>query len=292
MMYVCHLLVSPNGASQFGYLVLFAPAFPLAPLLALINNLIEIRSSSYRLVKGYRRPAWKAREGIGTWMSVLNTLGFLAVITNAAMISFVGRQRGRELNIAPEMIDGFHKRLEISALWLNFASVEHMAMLLRVLILATYPKTPDWIRTCKETLEFRMQTYFKTKEQKATEQRYRSRYEERLKAESVNMAEKLRGLMNQDKTMAGVFHELDQDHSNALDRHEIHEFFRRMQITLTDMEVNFAMDSLDEDGSGEVQFEELVAWIKRHHLDEGSDMVMGSVDIYTPLSPGSPRSLA
>lgn len=28
---------------QFGYLVLFAPAFPLAPLLAFVNNVIEIR---------------------------------------------------------------------------------------------------------------------------------------------------------------------------------------------------------------------------------------------------------
>lgn len=270
--------------------MLFAPAFPLAPLLALINNLIEIRSSSYRLVKGYRRPAWKAREGIGTWMSVLNTLGFLAVITNAAMISFVGRQRGRELNIAPYMIDGFHKRLEISALWLNFASVEHMAMLLRVIILATYPKTPAWIRTCKETLEFRMQTYFKTKEQKATEQRYKSRYEERLEAETVHMSEKLRDLIDKDATMADVFGELDQDHSNSLDRHEIHEFFHRMQITLTDMEVNFAMESMDQDRSGEVQFEELVKWIQAQHLADGilDEDNIGLIE--TPRSPRSPRT--
>ena len=33
---------------QYGYLVLFAPAFPLAPFLAFINNVIEIRTSGER----------------------------------------------------------------------------------------------------------------------------------------------------------------------------------------------------------------------------------------------------
>ena len=32
-----------NEMRQYGYLALFAPAYPLAPLLALINNLFEIR---------------------------------------------------------------------------------------------------------------------------------------------------------------------------------------------------------------------------------------------------------
>ena len=184
--------------------MLFAPAFPLAPLLALVNNIIEIRSSSYRLVKGYRRPVWKAREGIGTWMNVLDTLGFLAVITNAAMISFVGKQvsaactgpasliwvsphgesrytdtargflsaqRAKVLNVPDELTVGLHDRLGISALWFNFMAVEHMAMFLRVVILAITPKTPTWIRVAKETLDFRTRTFFKTNEQKDTEKR-------------------------------------------------------------------------------------------------------------------------
>eukprot|EP01050_Picozoa_sp_SAG11_P005616 SAG11_NODE_403_length_9745_cov_11.110305_2_plen_261_part_00 len=37
---------------QFGYLVLFSPAFPLAPLLAFINNVLEIRSSGYKMCRG------------------------------------------------------------------------------------------------------------------------------------------------------------------------------------------------------------------------------------------------
>jgi hypothetical protein len=65
---------------QFGYLVLFSPAFPLAPFFALINNVIEIRTSGFRVAAAYQRPVWKARSGIGSWLGVLNVLGFLAVV--------------------------------------------------------------------------------------------------------------------------------------------------------------------------------------------------------------------
>ena len=77
---------------QFGYLVLFSPAFPLAPLLAFVNNVVEIRTASYKMCRGFQRPQAKSRSGIGSWFVVLTVLGFLAVITNAAMVAFVGSQ--------------------------------------------------------------------------------------------------------------------------------------------------------------------------------------------------------
>jgi hypothetical protein len=80
---------------QFGYLVLFAPAFPLAPFLAFVNNVIEIRTSGFKMCFAYQRPKWRARSGIGSWLAVMNVLGFLAVITNASMITFVGDQDAR-----------------------------------------------------------------------------------------------------------------------------------------------------------------------------------------------------
>ena len=41
---------------QYGYVVFFSAAFPLVPLLALLNNLIEVRSDAFKLCFLARRP--------------------------------------------------------------------------------------------------------------------------------------------------------------------------------------------------------------------------------------------
>ena len=52
---------------QFGYVVLFSSAFPLAALCALLNNIIEIRSDAFKLCTNLRRPFGESVENIGTW---------------------------------------------------------------------------------------------------------------------------------------------------------------------------------------------------------------------------------
>lgn len=52
---------------QFGYVVLFSSAFPLAALCALLNNVIEIRSDAFKLCTNLRRPFGEKVENIGTW---------------------------------------------------------------------------------------------------------------------------------------------------------------------------------------------------------------------------------
>jgi hypothetical protein len=43
-------------AIQFGYVTLFAAAFPAAPAAALLNNLVEGKSDLLKLFKGMQRP--------------------------------------------------------------------------------------------------------------------------------------------------------------------------------------------------------------------------------------------
>lgn len=52
---------------QFGYVVLFSSAFPLAAMCALINNIIEIRSDALKLCTGLQRPFGQRVENIGQW---------------------------------------------------------------------------------------------------------------------------------------------------------------------------------------------------------------------------------
>lgn len=60
---------------QFGYVVLFSSAFPLAAMCALINNIIEIRSDALKLCTGLQRPFGQRVEKIGQWqVSVCHAL--------------------------------------------------------------------------------------------------------------------------------------------------------------------------------------------------------------------------
>ncbi|KDO33293.1 hypothetical protein SPRG_02102 [Saprolegnia parasitica CBS 223.65] len=73
---------------QFGYITLFVISFPLAPFLALLNNYFEIRIDAFKLAKESRRPDPKGAEDIGTWMTILEILGVISVMTNVAAAIF------------------------------------------------------------------------------------------------------------------------------------------------------------------------------------------------------------
>ncbi|KAJ3596907.1 hypothetical protein NHX12_003307 [Muraenolepis orangiensis] len=71
---------------QFSFTTIFVAAFPLAPLLALINNIIEIRLDAIKMVNLERRMVPKKTNDIGIWTEVLEAIGVLAVIANGLVI--------------------------------------------------------------------------------------------------------------------------------------------------------------------------------------------------------------
>ncbi|PAA51584.1 hypothetical protein BOX15_Mlig012816g1 [Macrostomum lignano] len=73
---------------QFGFVTLFVPAFPLAPLFALINNLVEIRLDARKLVIGTRRPLPERAQSIGIWFSMMKFVAHVAVISNGSLMAF------------------------------------------------------------------------------------------------------------------------------------------------------------------------------------------------------------
>ena len=52
---------------QFGYVILFSSAYPLAGLCALINNIIEIRGDAFKLCHVHQRPFGQRVNNIGSW---------------------------------------------------------------------------------------------------------------------------------------------------------------------------------------------------------------------------------
>lgn len=73
---------------QYGFITLFVAAFPLAPLFALLNNIMEIRLDAYKFAVAYRRPMSGKAKDIGIWYRILDGVSRFAVLTNACVIAF------------------------------------------------------------------------------------------------------------------------------------------------------------------------------------------------------------
>ncbi|XP_045888632.1 anoctamin-9-like [Micropterus dolomieu] len=71
---------------QFSFTTIFVAAFPLAPLLALMNNIFEIRLDAIKMVRLERRLVPNKTNDIGVWTKVLEVIGVLAVIANGLVI--------------------------------------------------------------------------------------------------------------------------------------------------------------------------------------------------------------
>uniref|UniRef100_A0A8C0I2D6 Anoctamin n=1 Tax=Balaenoptera musculus TaxID=9771 RepID=A0A8C0I2D6_BALMU len=72
---------------QFGFVTLFVASFPLAPLLALVNNILEIRVDAWKLTTQYRRMVPEKAQDIGAWQPIMQGIAIMAVVTNIAFTS-------------------------------------------------------------------------------------------------------------------------------------------------------------------------------------------------------------
>ncbi|XP_042166943.1 anoctamin-1-like [Oncorhynchus tshawytscha] len=73
---------------QYGFVTIFVASFPLAPLFALLNNVIEIRLDAAKFTTEIRRPDAVRCKDIGIWFNILIGISKFSVITNAFVISF------------------------------------------------------------------------------------------------------------------------------------------------------------------------------------------------------------
>ena len=70
-------------------MTLFVAAFPLAPLLALINNIFEIRLDAYKYTTQMRRPIAQQVKDIGIWYKILEGMTYIAVVFNVILQKFL-----------------------------------------------------------------------------------------------------------------------------------------------------------------------------------------------------------
>lgn len=77
-----------EAIKQFGFIVLFANAFPLASVFCFFTNLLEIRIKMNNMFYYSRRPIAEGASGIGSWVNIMEFLAMLSIPTNFAAIYF------------------------------------------------------------------------------------------------------------------------------------------------------------------------------------------------------------
>ncbi|KAL5011371.1 hypothetical protein ScPMuIL_009922 [Solemya velum] len=116
---------------QYGFLVLFAASFPLAPLFAFLTNLIDIRVDAKRLLWWYRRPVAVIAQDIGTWFVILQFLNFCGVVSNGFLIAFTSSW-GDKYSLTTK-------------LWIVIG-FEHIVFILKFILSYAIPDVPSNIR--------------------------------------------------------------------------------------------------------------------------------------------------
>ncbi|XP_052425378.1 anoctamin-8-like [Carassius gibelio] len=188
---------------QFGYVVLFSSAFPLAAMCALINNIIEIRSDAFKLCTSLQRPFGLRVCSIGQWQTVMEAMGLIAIVVNCYLIGQCGQLQRLFPWLSPEMAI------------ISIVILEHFAVLLKYIIHVAIPDIPSWVGEEMAKLEFQRKEAFKKHERQAQqhfqEQQRRKREEEERQRQAEYQARRDRDDGRSDSS--GGDHHHDKSHS-------------------------------------------------------------------------------
>ncbi|KAF5910014.1 anoctamin-8 isoform X1 [Clarias magur] len=187
---------------QFGYVVLFSSAFPLAAMCALINNIIEIRSDAFKLCTGLQRPFGMRVASIGQWQTLMEAMGLIAIIVNCYLIGQCGQLQRLFPWLSPEMAI------------ISIVILEHFAILLKYVIHVAIPDIPSWVSEEMAKLEFQRREAFKKHERQAQQhfqqQQRRKREEEERQRQAEYQARRERDDGRPDASGGDHHHEKSQ----------------------------------------------------------------------------------
>ncbi|CAM9723991.1 unnamed protein product [Chrysoparadoxa australica] len=137
-------------AIEFGYVTLFASAFPLAGLVSLLANAVEVRSDLFRLKYVFRRPNPERHISIGVWATVMDCMVYLSILTNCLLFALSSEQMLQWMPwlFGRDMRDGEQILLKGMGRWVVGIAfgMEHLLLLLVVLMGLVVPSWPEEVR--------------------------------------------------------------------------------------------------------------------------------------------------
>mmetsp|Transcript_70427 Transcript_70427/g.187716 ORF Transcript_70427/g.187716 Transcript_70427/m.187716 type:complete len:1194 (+) Transcript_70427:2023-5604(+) len=156
---------------QFGFIALFGAFFPLAALLGLAANLLELRIGGVKLVKLSRRCQFRRVKAIRLWVSILEFLAYAGLIVNLLLCSlssysirslFVRGQQLRKKKLSasaaaaaaaaatypPLSTQGQDFYDKLVMIWI-VVLIEHIILGIKLVYSLTIDDSPDWVITSR-----------------------------------------------------------------------------------------------------------------------------------------------
>ncbi|XP_073534149.1 anoctamin-10 [Phyllobates terribilis] len=136
----------------FGYVSLFSCVYPLAAILAVLNNVTELYSDALKMCRVFKRPFAEPSSSIGVWMLAFETMGVIAVVTNCTLLG---------------MSSQVHSVFQDSKLdlFLTVTAIEHALLALKFILAFVIPNKPYDIQIKLARLEFESMEALKQKQQ-------------------------------------------------------------------------------------------------------------------------------
>lgn len=121
---------------QFSQITLFAAAFPLGAVLALLNNLIEVYTDTYKLVHMTRRSSPRRALNIGAWIRAFEFISIMSVMTNLGIITVTANYADKVVGVGVSKTDEYF--------WMIV--IEHVLIVTRFAFMTLFEGIPSWVR--------------------------------------------------------------------------------------------------------------------------------------------------
>jgi hypothetical protein len=102
---------------QLSLVILFSALFPLAPLLAFLNNVFEIRSDAYKYLFLYKRANPERAQNLGSWFSIIKFLSIVSITTNSIIVAFLSQSFEDIYLVNLDPSDWFIARIFVVIVW-------------------------------------------------------------------------------------------------------------------------------------------------------------------------------
>lgn len=129
---------------QFSQITLFAAAFPLGAALAALNNCMEIKADTYKLVHMTRRATPRRALNIGAWIRAFEFLSITSIMTNLGIITVTA-------SYARAVVGSVSADEEL--FWILV--IEHILLVVRFVFMAVVEGIPSWVRTQRAKERYR-----------------------------------------------------------------------------------------------------------------------------------------